>query len=112
MNINFTNLLLITAVVLLLGYIYYDKTTDDSRMSVIDSKIDSLELCISDKQVAIDSISFKTKQLTDSIAIIDKSIQSYKSQLQEVRNKYAKIKPTNTATPADVTDFFSDRYGK
>ena len=112
MNINFTNLLLITAVVITVGYIYYQDTTNDARMIVIDNKIDSLEQCIDIKQHAIDSISVCTNSLMDSIARIDTDIEKYKSQLQEVKKKYAKIKPTNTATADNVTDFFSDRYNK
>lgn len=112
MNINFTNLLLITAVVLSLGYIYYQDNMNDARMNNIDNKIDSLEQCIDIKQHAIDSITICTNSLMDSIARIDTDIEKYKSQLQEVKNKYAKIKPTNTANAADVTDFFSDRYSK
>jgi len=112
MNINFTNLLLITAVVLSVGYIYYQDTINDARMTVIDNKIDSLEQCIDTKQQAIDSITVCTNSLMDSIACIDTDIEKYKSQLQEVKKKYAKIKPTNTATADDVTDFFSDRYSK
>lgn len=112
MKINLSNLFLVATVILLIGYIYYDKTTNNSRMSTIDNKIDSLEQCISDKQIAIDSITIKTQLLNDSIAHFEKNIKTYKSQLQEVKNKYAKIKSTSSATPADVTDFFSDRYGK
>jgi septal ring factor EnvC (AmiA/AmiB activator) len=112
MKINFTNLVAVTIIGALVAFIFVDIQRDHDRASVIDAKLDSLSIVISSKDTAISKLTSKIGSLHDSIAQTDTRLDNYKSQLKNLKDQYGKIKPTNNASAADVSDFFSERYGK
>ena len=112
MKINFLSLVFITVSIAAVAYIVFDKQKSRHKIEAINKSIDSLEQVIVAKDTVIASYNKRIAQLTDSISDTEKRIDKYKSQLKNIKDKYATIKPTNNATASDVVDFFSDRYGK
>jgi predicted nucleic acid-binding Zn-ribbon protein len=112
MKINFTNLAAVTIIGGLVAFMIVDNKRDGARIAQIDAKLDSLETVISIKDTAINKLTVKINLLNDSIAQTDVRLDNYKSQLKNLKDQYGKIKPTNNASAADVSDFFSERYSK
>jgi peptidoglycan hydrolase CwlO-like protein len=112
MKINFLSLVFLTMSGAMIAYIVFDKQTSRHRLEAIDKSLDSLEQALAAKDTIIASYNKRIARLTDSIYDTEKRIDKYKSQLKNIKDKYATIKPTTNATAGDVVDFFSNRYDK
>ena len=112
MKINALNVVAFAIIIGLVTFMFYDHKADAERLKQLNSQIDSLNHTIDLKEQQIFVCYAKIAKLTDSIAIADKQINRFQNELKQIKNKYAKIKPTDNATPVEVADFFANRYGQ
>lgn len=106
-------LILSLIVVGLLGYVFFKGDSNEYKDKYEKQKkaIDSLTTRINVlalEQLKQDSI---IKQNKDSIAVLDVEIKEKEKKIEDIRKKHGKkIKDIGTATPSELSNFFTERY--
>ena len=111
LQIKLWHLVGVVALILVIFYLVKVNPTQLPDYSQQKREIDSLKLVVKDYKLKEMSLNDSIKKYENNVVILNTKLDSIDTQINKVRKYYdKKIKDINTLSPAQLAEFFSERY--